>query len=50
MLCCIWQRFLLNQILANVFMFSLDGLGMKDMPVESGDDFKLGKTRSILYF
>lgn len=28
-------------------MFSPDRLGMKDMPVKSGDDFKMGRTRSV---
>lgn len=48
MLCGIWQVFLLDQVLANIFMFSPDGLGMKDMLVKSRGDFKLERTRSVL--
>lgn len=44
----IWLGFLLDQILAYIFMFSSDGLGMKDVLAKSGDNFKLGKTRNVL--
>lgn len=39
---------MLDQVLANIFMFSADGLGMKDMLVKSGGDFKLERTRNVL--
>lgn len=48
MLCGIWQVFMLDQVLDNIFMFSPNGLGMKAMFVKSGCDFKLGRTRSAL--
>lgn len=39
---------MLDQVLANILMFSEDGLGMKDMLVKSGGDFILERTRSVL--
>lgn len=39
-----WQGFVLDQVPANIFMLSPDGLGMKDMLVKSGGDFKLRRT------
>lgn len=44
----VWLGFLLYQILANIFMFSPDGLGMKNVLAKSGGNFKLGKTRNVL--
>lgn len=39
---------MLDHVLANIFMFSEDGLGMKDMLVKSGGDFNLERTMSVL--
>lgn len=44
----IWLGFLLDQILANIFMFSPDGLGMKNVLAKCEGNFNLGKTRNVL--
>lgn len=45
MLYGIWQLFKLHQVLANVFMFNPDGLGMK-IAVKSGVYFKARRTKT----
>ncbi|POI22194.1 hypothetical protein CIB84_014059, partial [Bambusicola thoracicus] len=44
----IWKVACAFQILANIFMFSPDGLGTKNVLAKSGGKFKLGKTGNVL--
>lgn len=39
---------MLDQVLANIFILSPDGLGMKEKIVKSAGDFQLGRPRSAL--
>lgn len=45
MLCVIWQLFKLDQVLANIFTFNLDGLGMKTT-VKSGGYVNVSRTKT----